>query len=158
MTISNDLMESFEWKTEDWGENRSLILSKSKQDLSKIGILHNFANFIQRKDSQAETREQIVTDFWDPINPKKVPSVICATVLKKTGIFLWHFHVPWIFGTVFWHHIYNSWLFSFGNWNSRAFSIAIPHLISLIKWWWKVFQIFFWNSSARNPFSSNSFY
>ena len=131
MMISNDLMESFEWKTEDWGKNRSLILSKSKQDLSKIGILHNFANFIQRKDSQAETREQIVTDFWDPINPKKVPSVIFATIVKKTGVFLWHFHVPWVFGTLFWRHVYNSWLFSFGNWNSRAFSIAIPHLISL---------------------------
>ena len=87
MMISNYLMESFEWKTEDWGENRSLILSKSKQDLSKIGILHNFANFIQRKDSQEETREQIVTDFWDPINPKKVPSVIFATIVKKTGLF-----------------------------------------------------------------------
>ena len=105
MMILNDLMESFEWKTEDWGENRSLNLSKSKHDLSKIGILHNFANFIQRKDSQAETREQIVTDFWDPIDPKKVPSVICATVVKETGIFLWHFHVPWIFGTVFLRHV-----------------------------------------------------
>ena len=92
MMISNDLIESFEWKTEDCGENRSLILSKSKQNLTKIGILHNFANFRQRKDSQGETREQIVTDFWDPINPKKVPSVICATIVKKTGRFLMAFH------------------------------------------------------------------
>ena len=136
MMISNDLMESFEWKTEDWGKNRSLVLSKSKQALTNIGILQKFANFVQRKGSQAETREQIVTDFWDPINPKKVLSVIWATILKKTGFFLRHFHVPWIFGTVFWHHIYNSWLFSFGNWNSRAFSIAIPHLISLQSTFW----------------------
>ena len=95
--------------------------------MTKIGMLHNFANFWQRKGSQSETTEHIVTDFWDPIVPKKVPSVICATIAKKTGYYLWHFHVPWIFGTVFWHHIYNSWLFSFGNGNSRAFSNAIPH-------------------------------
>ena len=95
--------------------------------MTKIGMLLNFANFWQRKGSQSETTEHIVTDFWDPIVPKKVPSVICATIAKKTGYYLWHFHVPWIFGTVFWHHIYNSWLFSFGNWNSRAFSNAIPH-------------------------------
>ena len=117
----------------DWGKNRSLILLGPKQSLTKIGMLHNFANFRQRKSSQAETREQVVTDFWDPIHPKKVPSVIFATILKKTGLFLWHFHVPWVFGTLFWRHVYNSWLFSFGNWNSRAFSIAIPHLISLVR-------------------------
>ena len=56
MLISNDLMESFEWKSEDWGENWSPILSKSKQALTEIGILHNFANFRQRKGSQGETR------------------------------------------------------------------------------------------------------
>ena len=105
MMISNDLMESFDWKTQDWGKNRSLILSKSKQALTEIGKRHNFVNFTQRKGSQGETREQIVTDFWDPINPKKVLSVICATVVKKTGLFLWHFYVPWIFGTVFLRHI-----------------------------------------------------
>jgi hypothetical protein len=114
MMISNDLMESFEWKTEDWGKNRSLVLSKSKQALTNIGILHKFANFVQRKSSQAETREQIVTDFWDPIHPKKVPSVIFATILNKTGLFLWHFHVPWIFGTVFWRHVTTADYFHLG--------------------------------------------
>ena len=84
------------WMIEDWRKNWSLISLQSKQSLTKIGMLHDFANFRQRKSSQAETREQVVTDFWDPIHPKKVPSVIFATILKKTGLFLWHFHVPWI--------------------------------------------------------------
>ena len=69
----------------NWGKNWSLILSKSKQALTEIGKRHNFVNFTQRKGSQGETREQIVTDFWDTIYPKKVPSVIFATIAKKTG-------------------------------------------------------------------------
>lgn len=32
-------------------------------------------------------REGLVTDFWDTIYPQKAPSVICATIGRKTGFF-----------------------------------------------------------------------
>ena len=61
---------------------------------AKIGMLHNFANFRLRKDSQGETRRANSARFLGHNLPQKGPSVICATIGEQTGFFLWHFHVP----------------------------------------------------------------
>ena len=126
------------WKIlmKDWGlrENRSLILLGSKQSLTKIGMLHKFANFRQRKDSQGGTRRANSARFLGHNLPQKGPSVICATIGEQTGLFLWHFHVPWIFGTVFasqLHQVCISWLLSFWISFSRQILNPLPSSNSL---------------------------
>ena len=91
LMISNDLMENFEWKTEDWEKNRSVFLSKSKQDLTEIGILHNFANFRQRKGSQRETRRDNSDRFLGPNLPQKGPLCDLCHTRKKNWPFLMAF-------------------------------------------------------------------
>ena len=127
MMISNDLMENFEWKTEDWGKNQSLILLRSKQALTKIGILHNFANFRQRKDSQGETRRANSDRFLGPNLPQKGPLCDLCHNRKTNCLFFYGTFMYKIPGTQFCPQVCISWLFSFWISNWRHFFIGIPY-------------------------------
>ena len=69
MMISNDLMESFEWKTEDWGKNRSLILSKSKQALPELEYYITLPISDRGKAVKERQGEANSDRFLDPIYP-----------------------------------------------------------------------------------------
>ena len=104
MMISNDLMENFVWKTEDWGKNRSLsllifITFFQNQNKPWQRLEHYITLPISVRGKAAKQR-QIVTDFWDNFSQKDPLWELCHN-RKKNWLFLLAFlciHIFW------WHH------------------------------------------------------